>query len=77
MYPLIKRLDQALVSKHTAKLLKHSAEFLKAYKKTKSSAECLVFEKLGRVIVYNITHAVPATVLLGFNLTYNKNDFEI
>ena len=59
MYPLIKRLDQALVSKHVAKLLKHSAEFLKAYKKTKSSAECLVFEKLGRVIVYNMIHAVP------------------
>ena len=48
MFPLIKRFDRAFVSKHTAEpfkgsaeLLKHSAELVRVYEKTKSPADSL------------------------------------
>ena len=63
MCPLIKRLGRTFVSnnaaeplKRSAGLLKHSAELLRVYKKTKSSAERL--KSSVACLGYNAVHAV-------------------
>ena len=61
---LIKRLGQEFISKHVAKplkrsteLLKHSAELLTVYEKTKSSSKSLKIS--AACLWYNTAHAVP------------------
>ena len=63
MCPLIKKLNQAFISKyavgtlkHSAELLKHAGELLKALERTRGSMESLKSSAI--CLCYNAAHAI-------------------